>query len=251
MQNPRPSASQWTDFYTPKRCETCGKTIPALDWTQMGADQPFNAWADGWNRAMGGMMTAWTQAIQSGLNAYAPPQDPTRQREHGERSEHHHTEREACGCQECGRNDCSCSCCVGDSDLLVQARVGERRVVPILIENTSHREKSVELELSDWSTHKSRNQALQVTGKLLEPLTFTIPPCSEQAVTLVVEAMIDPASTDPKAVNRITLGDVDGCSVYYADLRVKGCDIRPVRIALSLLGRDCSPLTIDCRCECC
>jgi len=259
MPNQRPPVSQTANPYATQRCEKCGKTIlpPVSDWTQMGADQPYSQWMDSWNSAMSGMVNAWSQALQNGLNAYAP-QAPTRQR--GPEHQHHHHEEhehrceacqhdhESCGC---GSRDCSCSCCIGDSDLIIQARVGERRVVPIVIENTSHREKAVELELSDWSTNRSGNPAVKVTGKLMEPLTFTIAPCSEQAVTIVVEAVVDPASTDTKAVNRITLGDVDGCTVYYADLRVKGCDIRPVRIALSLLARDCSPLTIDCRCECC
>jgi hypothetical protein len=45
--------------------------------------------------------------------------------------------------------------------------------------------------------------------------------------------------------------DVDNCIVYYADLRVEGCEIRPVRIAVALLPRDCGDYRITCSCQCC
>jgi hypothetical protein len=39
--------------------------------------------------------------------------------------------------------------------------------------------------------------------------------------------------------------------VFSADLRVEGCDTRPIRIALALLPRDCNAYEIDCGCGCC
>jgi len=32
---------------------------------------------------------------------------------------------------------------------------------------------------------------------------------------------------------------------------VEGCEMRPVRIALALLPRDCADYKVDCGCSCC
>jgi hypothetical protein len=47
------------------------------------------------------------------------------------------------------------------------------------------------------------------------------------------------------------LPDVNDCLVAVGDLRVDGCDIRPVRIAVAILPRDCSAYQIECGCCCC
>jgi hypothetical protein len=57
----------------------------------------------------------------------------------------------ACDCAPCQPDPCACRCCVTDADLVVEARVGERRVIPIVIENAWRRERDVELELSSWT----------------------------------------------------------------------------------------------------
>jgi hypothetical protein len=44
---------------------------------------------------------------------------------------------------------------------------------------------------------------------------------------------------------------VTRCEVSYADLRIKGCDLRSVRVAVSVLPRDCEAFTVDCGCSCC
>ena len=62
------------------------------------------------------------------------------------------------GCPRCRRDDCRCRCCVGSADLLVRARVGERRIVPIVIENAWRRQREVELELSSWSSAEFEGQ---------------------------------------------------------------------------------------------
>jgi len=241
MQKQRYSTPSWSEYYNPERCEVCGRMMmPAgMDWGKIGADQPANPWLDNWNRTWGDMYDTWMQAVNTSWAPFYPPQ----QKPVGK-----HMHR----CQGCERDDCDCRCCVSDADLLVHARVGERRVVPLVLENDSHREKQVELELSDWTTHKGPEE-IKVSGQLLAPLAFTLAACSEQKVTLVVQTTAGKEDTAAAATaaNRTSIGDVDGCQVYYADLRVKGCDIRPVRIALALLSRDCAPLTIDCRCECC
>ena len=236
MRAQRYATPSWSSYFTPQRCDDYGRTqMPAgLDWERLGADQPANAWLDSWNRSWGGLYDSWVQVVNSSWAPFYPPQSQTTRRQSAER------------CQDCERDDCDCRCCVGDADLLVHARVGERRVVPLVIENDSRRERPVELDLSDWTSHNNQ-AAVKVGGQLLPPLAFTLAPCSEQSVTLVVEVQ----GSEDENKDRAGMGDVQGCQVYYADLRVKGCDIRPVRIALALHSRDCGPLTINCRCDCC
>ena len=150
-------------------------------------------------------------------------------------------------CERCGPDSCQCRCCVADSDLLVEARVGERRVIPITIENHWRRERAIELELSSWTTLED---GISVHSQIMTPTTFTLKPCGEEHVVLIVEIKDSaiPGNTDGV---REKIDDVKGCAVSYADLRIKGCDLRPVRIAVAVLPRDCDAYVVDCQCGCC
>jgi hypothetical protein len=150
-------------------------------------------------------------------------------------------------CARCGPDPCQCRCCVADSDLLVEARVGERRIIPITIENHWRREREIELELSSWTT---LSDGIVVQGQIMTPTSFTLKPCGEERIIIGVEIKGSgkDGSTDG---NRIKIDDVKGCAVSYADLRIKGCDLRPVRIAVAVLPRDCDDYVIDCQCGCC
>src|SRR5690349_8900057 len=48
-----------------------------------------------------------------------------------------------CGCKQRECNDCHCECCVCDADVLVHARCGELRRIPITFENDSRRDMPV------------------------------------------------------------------------------------------------------------
>lgn len=148
---------------------------------------------------------------------------------------------DAC-CSTCAPNNCSCRCCVADSDLLVETRVGERRVVPITIENHWRRARDIEVELSSWIAA----EGIQISGQIVGATSFTLAPCGEQQVVLVVEIGGGGGNDDSQRT-----GDVKQCTVAYADLRVKGCDVRPIRIAAAVLPRDCDAYVVDCRCGCC
>ncbi len=169
---------------------------------------------------------------------------------------HHHHHHEDC-CRRCGSDPCACSCCIGDVDLAIYSRLGEQRVIPIVIENERRREKQVTLELSAWTTKGGKPAPVDTV--LLEPKTFTIPPCGEQKVTLVVKTRDEGGNQDnpnDPAGGRAQgeggkIPDVDDCLVATADLRVVGCDHRPIRIAIALLPRDCDPFTVPCGCSCC
>jgi hypothetical protein len=131
-------------------------------------------------------------------------------------------------------------------DLAVYARVGEERVIPIVVENERRRERAIRLELSDWTTRGGRPSG--VTTVLLEPTEFTLEPCGERKVMLTVRVSVAGAAADDE---RRMPADVDDCMVSIADLRLEGCDHRPLRIAIAVLPRDCDPYTVSCGCGCC
>lgn len=167
---------------------------------------------------------------------------------------HHHEHRghgcgckhEDCGChdEDCGcRNDpCHCNCCIVNADLIVYARLGELRVIPLVIENTWRRERKIKMELTGWTT-RGGNPA-PVEGRLLPPAPeFTLEPCGRKTITMV--AGVGKLGENEREI------DVDDCLVAYADLCVQGCDIRPVRLAVAILPRDCEGYEIECDCSCC
>lgn len=247
-------------------------------------------------RSGGGMMQQWSdmymdyvddmaQMWQEALSPLTEMFTPSRERTHRSRDKrysrgrhthkhhphdhrHHHHHHHDCGCDDrCYDDYCHCLCCIGDADLVVYAHLGERRVVPIEIENSRRREREIRLELSDWSSRGGR--PTEISGQLVPPTEFTLAPCERREVLLVVNAVTGTAGATLGKVaqgdlpaereveereqeqERRRTPDVDECEVYYADLRVEGCDIRPVRIALVLLPRDCDPYEIDCHCGCC
>jgi hypothetical protein len=149
-----------------------------------------------------------------------------------------------CGCKSCEPDRCACRCCVADSDLLLEARVGERRIVTLVIENRWRRERDIELELSSWT---KTSEGVEIKAAILSPASFKLEPCGEAHV--VIEVAI--AGGAAGATDQQNLSDVLGCAVSYADLRIKGCDLRSVRIAVAVLPRDCDAYKVDCACGCC
>jgi hypothetical protein len=171
-----------------------------------------------------------------------------------QRGGHQHHYEHGCkcgghGCEECRsccdpHDSCHCQCCISDADLIIYSRLGERRVVPLRIENTRRRERQITLELSKWTTHGGKLGSVMAA---LEPPApeFKLGPCESRIITLAVETHFGIREEGERSI------DVDDCTVYYADLRVEGCDIRPIRIALALLPRDCNVYDISCGCSCC
>jgi hypothetical protein len=154
--------------------------------------------------------------------------------------------KDECG-DSCRHDDCGCRCCIVDADLVIYARAGEVRLIPIRIENSRHRERVINLEFSGWTTRSGRKVPVQTQ---LQPQgEFTLAACSEREIRLRVDAQQAAAGDQPDSTNQIP--DVDECLVLYGDLRVEGCEIRPVRIALALLPFDCDPYVIECGCNCC
>jgi len=149
----------------------------------------------------------------------------------------------------CYEDPCHCRCCIYDADLVVYARLGELRVVPIRIENPRRREREITLVLSDWHTSGGKQAAIQ--AQILPETHFKLPACSQKEFVLLINAGQAEMSLVHKDERQSRLIDVDDCLVLYADLRIEGCGTRPVRIALALLPRDCSPFVIECLSSCC
>jgi hypothetical protein len=144
----------------------------------------------------------------------------------------------------------------------MQARLGEIRVVPVVLKNERRRDREITLELSSFTTRGGK--PAPVVGVVVGERTFTLKACEERAVTIALA--IRPAPTGDKADEgpRLEdfiraaggerydqLPDVDECIVAYADLCLQGCDVRAVRIAVAILPRDCDAYEVHCACGCC
>lgn len=165
-----------------------------------------------------------------------------------ERRSRHQKDCDCDDCRDCGRDQCYCNCCIGDVDLVVYTRVGERRVVPLTIENSRRREKEIALELSPFTSRGGRQTG--ISAQIDEPASFTLQPCEQRQVVIRINALAGTDQPNPEpAPGRFQ--DVDECVVAYADLRVTGCDMRPIRIAVALMPYDCDSYEIDCSCGCC
>jgi len=229
-------------MFTARRCQICGRThLPdGPDWPSQMGDVLTNPLLQVSSQFWGSLLAPWMQALQTGWTPTVAGL-----------SQAHDSH---CDCRRCMPDDCHCRCCFASADLLVYARAGERRMVPLVIENNRRRERAVELDLSDWTSHGG--QAIQVTGQLAQTTAFTLQPCEERSVILAIEVVANGADTSQNAnattdTNRGRAPNLDECKVFYADLRVKGCDIRPIRIAVAVLPADCAAYRIDCRCLCC
>jgi hypothetical protein len=208
----------------------------------MNAREMATAWGD-W-------ATTMADAFDSFVETMVPVMAPS------ERDSHRHwsgrkSRIEWCGA--CRTDRCHCECCIYDADLVVYARLGEQRVVPVRISNERTRERDIQLELSDFTM--SGGKPVPVHGEIQGKKNFKLAACERKDAALFVVTgandLFEAPSALDKPSNKGDLKDVDDCVVAYADLRILGCDIRPVRIAVALLPRDCDPYEVHCACGCC
>lgn len=216
----------WVEFPSARRREAPGRAAEFSDLMTQFNELLTASLTESVSRLLGGMPVA-------------QPRTPTKRYRRD-------CECEDDDCDPCEPDDCHCRCCIGDADLVVYARAGERRVVPVVISNCRRREREVNLELSQWTTRGGK--PTQVTGQIVGQPKFTLEPCGDHTVLIVINAAV---GDDPTGGTPDRLPDVDECLVLYADLRVEGCDIRPIRIALALLPFDCGAFEVDCGCTCC
>src|SRR5512133_1221293 len=125
-------------------------------------------------QAMASMLEGVGQLIFDMANTMTTP---TSQRNRPQ-SRHH---RQDCDCDcedcrgDCERDQCDCTCCIGDVDFVVYSQVGERRVVPIVVENSRRRDKDITLELSAFTSRGGK--AAPVKATIEAPTQFRLKPC--------------------------------------------------------------------------
>lgn len=227
---------------------------------QMPTMQDYMDMANQWNETYyAPMRDMWDNWVSSWSDMLTPAMTPERSSQH----RRHHK----CDCRHerghrCDHDDCQCRCCIHDADLVIQTYLGERRVVPLLIENSRRRERQISLQLSEFKTQDQ--SSFTASGQIAAPTTFVLEACREREVILVVQTTtaqpgftfergndVPSTGANDQPADRREIPDVEECRVLYADLQVEGCDIRPIRIALAVLPRDCDPFEIDCHCGCC
>ena len=194
----------------------------------------------------------WVSAYQPWADAYQPLADAYESWRSGtsdtsvkSRGKTHHKRDCGCGCADCEPDRCACRCCVNDSDLVLETHVGERRIITLVIENHWRRERPIELDLSSFTPLAG---GLTLTATLLSPATFVIAPCAEETVKIEVEISAEAQGAD---TIRDPVKDILQCAVAYAALRIIGCDLRGVRLAVAVLPFECDAYKIDCACGCC
>lgn len=170
---------------------------------------------------------------------------------HGHGRAHEH--RPGCGCDgaesgadRCGCDHCRCCGCADDVDVLVEARVGERRLVPISVHNPRRRATTVTLTPGPWTS--CSDGAPPVKAAVVPGGEVTLEPCETREVVLVLVIgegqQEDPGAGEPR-------GDVRCCTVSTCDIALDGCGER-VRVAVAVLPLDCGALDVTCcDCGCC
>ena len=167
-----------------------------------------------------------------------------------------------CGCG-CGHDDCGCDCCICDADVVVYAHCGELRVVPIEVENDTRREReNVNVEIS--KVRSARGAELPWEVAINPSGSLTLPPCSRTKLELLVHVVCGDKDAEPKpkpartkaeatpvAIERGQFGDVDECEVGYVTIRLDGCVVCPIVVAIAVLPTRCDSYRVDCLCSCC
>jgi hypothetical protein len=164
----------------------------------------------------------------------------------GDQHDHQHDHQHGRGCR-CGtdhRCECGdpCSCCVPKADVVLHARVGERRVLAFAVRNPRRREREVTLEVGPW--HRCADETVQISAAFDVDSPLTLAGCEKRVVRLLVGISGEP---DDKEQGR--LGDVEACASAYADVRFEG-SARPLRVAVveHTAPRDAVDVTCDCGC---
>lgn len=198
-----------------------GSVRSLVDETLSAWEPMFSALDDTWQ--------AWTRGLS------ATPSRP---------SGHRHAECRGC------RGRCECNGCGADADVVLTARVGERRVVPIEVRNPTHRDVVVSIDPGPW-TSCDGNQ-LAVRSAVRPDGDVTIAGCSSREFLLVVEvggAIDEPGK--PGDVRNDYRQDVPlrCCTTLTSDMRINGCGTT-LRVAINVLPLDCDPVEVTC-CGCC
>jgi len=149
--------------------------------------------------------------------------------------------------RDCRCDDCHCECCVCDADVLVHARCGEVRRIPVTFENDTRHERQVKLTIEKFLSAGGRDLGWE--AKLSEA-EFTLRGCDEHTVIVTVVVRCEAFQTGPAGEGNAAV-TVDRCEVGYGTLRAEGCLVRPIILAIAVLPDDCDACRRPCGCDCC
>jgi hypothetical protein len=107
----------------------------------------------------------------------------------GQEHSHDHGRRHA----PCARG--ACDCCVGDADLVVVTRLGESRIVPLVIGNEWRRERTVEVEVGEFAPSCHEDALVRVAATVRPGGAITIAPCGRVEVGIQLRTA-PPAKVD-------------------------------------------------------
>lgn len=172
------------------------------------------------------------------------------------------------GHDRCRGHDCRCDCCIVDADIIVYAHCGEVRVVPIEVANDTRKiRENVDVEVSEVRSAGGTVLAWQTAMRPEGPLTLE--PCSKTRLELMVQVACgteegkagpdQPATAEDApsgmlaalAAQRWPGSDVDQCEVGYLTIRLGGCLVRPIVVAIAALPLACDSYRTGCSCSCC
>lgn len=206
-----------------------------------------------------GSMRSWVESVRASV----PPEHRWWERGdcgcgHHHHDPHHHHHNCGCGDKHHHEPDCHCSCCICEADAVEFVHCGERRLIPLLFENDTRRERDVKLELGAFATRGGQELGWRAAFSESE---FKLPPCGRKTVMLGVAVDCSKLVGEPQqpgqrdvadpndVVNR--LPSVDECKVGYATVRAEGCLVRPLVVAVAVLPNDCGAHKAGCGCGCC
>jgi hypothetical protein len=221
-----------------------GSVRSLVDETLSAWEPMFSALDDTWQ--------AWTRGVGATTGQLAGHPGHHKGHDHG----HRHGCRE-CGdhrdhhddCHEC-RGRCECNGCGADADVLITARPGERRVIPIEVRNPTHRDVTVTVDPGPWTSCDGNQVGVQ---SIVRPAAeVTIAGCSSHEFLLVVETggvSQDPTTPGDVKDNYLQGAPLRCCATLTSDIRINGCGTT-LRVAINVLPLDCDPVEVTC-CGCC
>ena len=193
-----------------------------------------------------------------------------------DREDEHWHDRECEDCEHgrrwghdrCRGHDCRCDCCIVDADIIIYAHCGEVRVVPIEVANDTRKiRENVDVQVSDVRSAGGTVLAWPTAMRPEGPLTLE--PCSTTRLELVVQVACGteqgkgspgqsdtgqsapPDASAAMAAQREPGSDVDQCEVGYITIRLGGCLVRPIVVAIAALPLACDSYRTGCSCSCC
>lgn len=141
-------------------------------------------------------------------------------------------------------------------------------MVPIEVENDSRKvRENVDVQVSEVRSGGGKVLAWPTAIQPKGPLTLE--PCSTTRLELMVQVACgsEPANANPArsggtrnapsdafatlAAQREQGSDVDRCEVGYATIRLGGCLVRPIVVAIAALPLGCDDYRVGCSCSCC